>query len=61
MSTVQNATSSNTERSVRDVINTGTGAGLVDNFYAAKSTYTQTTNPFDTAPQVAAPATWVLS
>jgi hypothetical protein len=61
MSTVQNATSSNTDRSVRDVINTGTGAGDVPSFYAAKSTWTETTVPFDTIPQVAAPATWVLS
>ena len=61
MSTVQHPTSSNTDRSVRDVINTGTGAGLVDNFYAAKSTWTETSVPFDTIPQVAAPATWVLS
>jgi hypothetical protein len=58
MSTVQNPTSSNTERSVRDVVNTGTGAGLVDNFYAAKSTWT---TGFTVAPQVAASATWVLS
>ena len=61
MSTVQNATSSNTQRSVRDVINTGTGEGLVTSFYAAKSTYTQTTNPFDTPPTVAGKTTWVLS
>ena len=61
MSTVQNATSSNTQRDVRDVINTGTGEGLVTSFYAAKSTYTQTTNPFDTPPQVAGATTWVLS
>jgi hypothetical protein len=58
MSTVQNATSSNTERSVRDVINTGTGAGLIPSFYAAKSTYT---SGFTVPPNVAAPATWVLS
>lgn len=58
MSTVQNATSSNTNRSVRDVINTGTGAGYVPSFYAAKSTYT---SGFTVPPNVAGPTTWVLS
>lgn len=61
MSTVIADHSSNTERSVRDVTATGTSVGLVDNFYAAKSTWTQTTVPFDTPPKVPAPATWVFS
>jgi hypothetical protein len=61
MSTVQNATSGDTARSVRDVINTGTGAGLIPNTYAARSTWTQTTVPYDTPPTIAASATWALS
>jgi hypothetical protein len=58
MSTVQNPTSSNTQRDVRDVVNTGTSAGLVDSFYAAKSTYG---TGFTVPPKVVAPATWVIS
>jgi hypothetical protein len=61
MSTVSDDHSSNTERSVRDVIATGVGAGLIDNFYAAKSTWTETLVPFDTPPQVAASATWTFA
>jgi len=60
MSTVFEDRSSDTERSVRDVINTGTGT-TGPNVYKAKSLWTQTTTPYDTPPQDAVTVAWVVS
>jgi hypothetical protein len=64
MSTVSKDHSSNTERSDRDVLATGTSVGEVPSFYAAKSTYTESvpeSGNFDTPPNVVASATWAFA
>jgi len=60
MSTVQNERSSDTQRDVRDVINTGTTT-VVANTYAARSLWTETTVPYDTPPNDATTTAWVIS